>query len=635
MNHSSVRGAARTNRSVNTQSRTWAAAVLALGLVFAFVVPAGAVSHTIEVNAPDHVSDGEVATVTFTTDVPDGTEVFLEELHGDDWQRGSLWTAVAGGTGQLELEPTTDQVYRLWSDSAVSKDFTIDVEATADDSETADERNAIAPQNTEDPVEFTISAPSTIALGSPATVDFTTSLPNGSRVYVDYRTDGPWQQSAVNTTVSAGEGTVKWTPNSDRTYRLRGGSEYSSEFSINVDSTIEASAPASIQYGEHASVKFTTGVAPGSRVHVEFLRNGSWIRSSVSTTVSDGAGTLKWTPNSDRTYRLRVGNATSSEFTIRVAASFSVTARPVIVYGDRLTASFTTNLPNNSLVTVHYKSGNQWVKSSVSTRVSNGKGSISWTPAGDRAYKLVSNLGSSDSFWTQVKPRVSVSAPQQIDRGERVTVNVTTTPKASGTIDVDYRFNGGAWRTSSVRINVVNGKGSASWVPSSTREYRLRSSQLGYRNFSVSVGSINTAILNMALTQSGYEEPSWRNNKYNSWIGGNNAWCSVFVSWAAAQAGYGHVVPQSKSFAGFVSALEAEGVLRSGNTAPGPGAVVLFDWGNANPSHAGFVVSRSGSTLRTVEGNTTDGSGDPQRGVYERTRSTASVWKWFYPSDLL
>lgn len=633
--------------ALRTKAPTASALTLAIVVFTVFTaVPAGATDHNIEVYAPDQIRNEEVALVSFTTDMPDGSHIVVEELHDEAWEQTPVSVIVEAGGGDLVLEPSADQTYRLWAESGTSEPFTIAVEVGFEDSiqsndgegineDATNERNSVTAKAADGPVEFTIDAPGEITLGNPAVVDFTTSLRDGTRVYVDYRTSGLWKQSSVNTTVSAGAGTVEWTPNSSRDYRLRASDEVSSEFSIDVDSSLDFSAPTSIHYGKPATVSFSTDVADGYRVYVEYLRNGSWIRSSISTTISYGTGTLSWTPNSDRTYRLKVGDTTSSQFEIKVTATFSVTARPVIVYGDRLTASFNTNLPDNSLVTVHYKSDGKWGPSSISTRVKNGKGSVSWTPSGDRAYKLVSDLGSSASFWNKVKPRVNLSAPKRIDRGESLTVHVSTTPKASGKIAVDYRFNGGAWRTSSVEINVVNGKGSATWTPSSTREYRLRSAELGYRTFSVAVGSINTDMLNMALTQSGYEEPSWRNNKYNTWIGGNHAWCSVFVSWTAAQTGYGDVVPQTKTFNGFVTALEAKGVLRSDSTPPGPGAVVLFDWGNANPSHAGFVVSRSGTTLRTVEGNTTDGTGDPQRGVYERTRSTASVWKWFYPSDLL
>ncbi|WP_284329242.1 S-layer homology domain-containing protein [Demequina litorisediminis] len=55
-------------------------------------------------------------------------------------------------------------------------------------------------------------------------------------------------------------------------------------------------------------------------------------------------------------------------------------------------------------------------------------------------------------------------------------------------------------------------------------------------------------ILATARSQVGYREPSFRNNKYNDWIGGSSAWCSVYVSWVFEAAGYPGYVPKEKYF---------------------------------------------------------------------------------------
>ena len=126
---------------------------------------------------------------------------------------------------------------------------------------------------------------------------------------------------------------------------------------------------------------------------------------------------------------------------------------------------------------------------------------------------------------------------------------------------------------------------------------------------------VETEILATARSQTGYEEPSWRKNKYNAWVQGNAAWCSVFVSWAGAASGNATTIPKKKSYAAFVSTMVASGRLHYSGTPP-VGAVVLFDWGSGTPTHSGLVRGHAKDRIATVEGNTTDGSGDPQRGVY-------------------
>jgi len=398
---------------------------------------------------------------------------------------------------------------------------------------------------------------------------------------------------------------------------------------------VDVSAPAGVPYGEAATVSFTTSAPDGETVAVQYLSSGQWKTSSIRTAVSSGGGSLSWTPNSTRTYRLTVGNEQSADFTISIFASLSVTAPTTITYGNVLTASFTTDLPTGSRVAVYYQSGSSWVKSSVSATVASGKGTLSWRPSESRTYRLGNAAATSRSFTTKVEALLSASAPLSVTPGQSVTVTVTTTPSTTGTLALYYRSDTSAWKRSSILISVKDGTGKASWTPSSSRHYSVAAHWAKSKQFTVSVRSINSAITQAALTQVGYEEPSWRDNKFNTWVGDNNAWCSVFVSWSASKAGYAKNVPQESNYDDFVAALEAKGVLRSDNTLPGPGAVVLFDWGSSyGPSHSAIVVSRSGNTLYTVEGNTTDGTGDPQRGVYRRARYMSSVWKWFYPSDL-
>lgn len=136
-------------------------------------------------------------------------------------------------------------------------------------------------------------------------------------------------------------------------------------------------------------------------------------------------------------------------------------------------------------------------------------------------------------------------------------------------------------------------------------------------------------IVAAAMSQKNYTEPAWRRNKFNDWIGANNAWCGVFVAWAASASGHADAAPQRDGWSGTLSDLRSSGALKKGRSGLKPGAMVLFDYMNDGvdrATHIGLVVSVSGSTIRTIEGNTTNGTGNPQRGVFYRERPISSVW---------
>lgn len=131
----------------------------------------------------------------------------------------------------------------------------------------------------------------------------------------------------------------------------------------------------------------------------------------------------------------------------------------------------------------------------------------------------------------------------------------------------------------------------------------------------------------VAKSQVGYTEPGWRDNKFNDWIGANNAWCGVFQGWIAEASGNPGLVPKTALYSQLVTAAKANMTIV---TKPRPGDIAFLDFvhsaGNAStPTHAAFIREVRGSTLYTYEGNTTDGSGDQTRGVWSRTRSTGLV----------
>lgn len=154
-------------------------------------------------------------------------------------------------------------------------------------------------------------------------------------------------------------------------------------------------------------------------------------------------------------------------------------------------------------------------------------------------------------------------------------------------------------------------------------------------------------IESVARSQVGYREPAWRENKYNDWIGGNSAWCSVYVAWVFEKAGYPGYVPKAKYFdtsysskvdasQTYVGKLEQADVL-DWNVSLGdlkPGNVVLINWqSGAGPSHTAIVDRVSGDGAWFYEGNTTDGTGDSARGAFHRYRSLKYIDAVYDPRD--
>ncbi|WP_062517155.1 SH3 domain-containing protein [Demequina gelatinilytica] len=143
-------------------------------------------------------------------------------------------------------------------------------------------------------------------------------------------------------------------------------------------------------------------------------------------------------------------------------------------------------------------------------------------------------------------------------------------------------------------------------------------------------------LLSVMHGEVGYREPAWRVNKYNSWIGGSNAWCSVFVSWAFDRAGYPAGVPYRDHFDNYVADLRRAGVLDTSVTASDlkRGDVVLIDWYPYNgPTHTGTVDHVDGSTVWLVEGNTNRATGVNGRGVWYRQRNIVDVYAVYDPTE--
>ena len=135
-------------------------------------------------------------------------------------------------------------------------------------------------------------------------------------------------------------------------------------------------------------------------------------------------------------------------------------------------------------------------------------------------------------------------------------------------------------------------------------------------------------LVAVAAAEIGYREYQGNNNKYGVWYGANNQpWCDIFVSWCAAQAGLQGLIPKCAYVPDRLSYYKAKGAYQPrGSYTPRAGDLCLFDFNsNGTPDHIGIVEKVQGSTLYTIEGNTSkSGESGNGEGVFRKSRSLSS-----------
>lgn len=112
-------------------------------------------------------------------------------------------------------------------------------------------------------------------------------------------------------------------------------------------------------------------------------------------------------------------------------------------------------------------------------------------------------------------------------------------------------------------------------------------------------------IVDVAIGELGYTEQGSNQTKYGAWYGMNGAaWCHMFVSWCANQAGVStSIVPKTAYCPNGISFFKNKGQFKyRGKYTPKRGDIIYF----RNGGHVGIVEKVSGSTVHTVEGNTSD-----------------------------
>ena len=122
-------------------------------------------------------------------------------------------------------------------------------------------------------------------------------------------------------------------------------------------------------------------------------------------------------------------------------------------------------------------------------------------------------------------------------------------------------------------------------------------------------------FINIALGEVGYQEMDANGNtgtsgnytKYGAWYGINpGAWCAMFVSWCANQAGVSTaIIPKYAAVQAGMEWYKEQGLFKYKEEYTPKAGDIMFMKSNG-ASHTGIVLYCDGKTLYTVEGNTND-----------------------------
>lgn len=116
-------------------------------------------------------------------------------------------------------------------------------------------------------------------------------------------------------------------------------------------------------------------------------------------------------------------------------------------------------------------------------------------------------------------------------------------------------------------------------------------------------------IVEIALTQKGYEEGYNNNTKYGDWYGlPNEPWCAMFVSWCAYQVGIPeNIIPKFAGCTTGFNQMTDMGITTNAHITPEKGDLIFFDWDNSGDyDHVGIVTGTENGLVYTIEGNHND-----------------------------
>ena len=117
-------------------------------------------------------------------------------------------------------------------------------------------------------------------------------------------------------------------------------------------------------------------------------------------------------------------------------------------------------------------------------------------------------------------------------------------------------------------------------------------------------------IVEIAMSQVGYEEGPNNWTKYGEWFGMQDEWCDMFVCWCANEVGVStDIIPKLACCDDTGEWFDERRQYYNsyswgGNYYPEKGDLILFDWDRSSDSdHIGIVGSVDGNRVYTIEGN--------------------------------
>mgnify|MGYP000919710527 CR=1 FL=1 len=129
----------------------------------------------------------------------------------------------------------------------------------------------------------------------------------------------------------------------------------------------------------------------------------------------------------------------------------------------------------------------------------------------------------------------------------------------------------------------------------------------------VSANAQANKLVSVAESQIGYKTLSNGTTKYGTWYGiPKGAWCAMFVSWCANQAGIStSIVPKHADCDVGKNWFKSRGLWKNsksqgGTYTPKKGDIIYFSskYTMSDSTHVGIVTSVSGGRVYTIEGNT-------------------------------
>lgn len=145
---------------------------------------------------------------------------------------------------------------------------------------------------------------------------------------------------------------------------------------------------------------------------------------------------------------------------------------------------------------------------------------------------------------------------------------------------------------------------------------------------------MKTKLIKIAEGEVGYKQSSNGSNKYGQWYGmDKQAWCAMFISWCAAQAGIGtSIIPKFAYVPSGVDYYKRQGRFKAKGYTPQPGDIVFYDFNsNGTADHVGLVVGYSNSRITAIEGNTSSVSQANGGNVEKKNRNTSLVLGYGLP----